>query len=71
MHNGPCWSTSLRRVDPRARPRPHDMRRTISAILWRHEKGAKWRAIPNELGPWWWAAQVFIAGHGLACGSVS
>ena len=36
------------------------LRRTISAILWRHINGAKWRAIPDELGPWWMAAQTFI-----------
>ena len=36
------------------------LRRTISAILWRHTNGAKWRAVPNELGPWWMAAQTFI-----------
>ncbi len=38
--------------------RPHrevplgNLRRTIEAILWRHQNGAKWRAIPGELGPW-------------------
>ena len=32
----------------------------MSAILWRHQNGAKWRAIPAELGPWWRAAQIFI-----------
>jgi transposase len=32
----------------------------MSAILWRHENGAKWRALPAELGPWWMAAQSFI-----------
>ena len=37
-----------------------DLRRTLSAILWRHENGAKWRAVPEELGPWWRAAQIFI-----------
>ena len=37
-----------------------DLRRTFSAILWRHENGAKWRAVPAELGPWWRAAQTFI-----------
>ena len=37
-----------------------DLRRTIEAILWRHRNGAKWRAIPSELGPWWRAAQTFI-----------
>src|SRR5215217_5106815 len=31
---------------------PHDnLRETIEAILWRHQNGAKWRAIPGELGP--------------------
>ena len=35
-------------------------RRTIEAIVWRHENGAKWRAIPESLGPWWMAAQTFI-----------
>src|SRR5215212_6271076 len=39
---------------------PQDLRRTISAILWRHENGAKWRAIPADLGPWSRAAQMFI-----------
>ena len=36
------------------------LRRTISALLWRHRNGAKWRAVPDELGPWWMAAQTFI-----------
>ena len=27
---------------------------------WRHTNGAKWRAVPAELGPWWMAAQTFI-----------
>ena len=39
---------------------PQDLRRTLSAILWRHQNGAKWRAIPAEFGPWWRAAQVFM-----------
>src|SRR3982750_1256083 len=46
---------------------PHDnLRETIEAILWRHQNGAKcqngakWRAIPGELGPWWKGAQTFI-----------
>src|SRR5215203_5895408 len=39
---------------------PRDLRRTISAILWRHENGAKWRSVPAELGPWSRAAQTFI-----------
>src|SRR6185312_14930963 len=35
-------------------------RRTVEAIVWRHANGAKWRAVPAELGPWWRAAQLFI-----------
>src|SRR3954462_1484942 len=29
-------------------------------LVWRHQNGAKWRAIPAELGPWSRAAQTFI-----------
>ncbi len=45
---------------PHAKVPPSHLRRTVSAILWRHENGAKWRALPSELGPWWMAAQTFI-----------
>ena len=45
---------------PHAKVPPSHLRRTISAILWRHANGAKWRAIPAEFGPWWMAAQTFI-----------
>ena len=45
---------------PHAKVPPSHLRRTMSAILWRHENGAKWRALPAELGPWWMAAQIFI-----------
>ena len=45
---------------PRGKTPPEDLRRTISAILWRHQNGAKWRAIPADLGPWSRAAQTFI-----------
>ena len=45
---------------PKGRTPPRDLRRTLSAIVWRHENGAKWRAIPAELGPWSRAAQTFI-----------
>ena len=46
----------------------HDnLRRTIEAIVWRHDNGAKWRSIPPHLGPWWMAAQTFIrwSHHGV------
>ena len=37
-----------------------NLRRTFEAMVWRMHNGAKWRAIPAELGPWWMAAQTFI-----------
>ncbi len=45
---------------PHAKVAPRHLRRTIGAILWRHDDGAKWRALPEEHGPWWMAAQTFI-----------
>ena len=45
---------------PKGKTPLQDLRRTLSAILWRHQNGAKWRAVPAELGPWWRAAQVFF-----------
>ncbi len=45
---------------PKGKTPPQDLRRTLSAILWRHENGAKWRAIPTDFGPWSRAAQSFI-----------
>ena len=45
---------------PKGKTPPQDLRRTLSAILWRHQNGAKWRAVPADLGPWWRAAQTFI-----------
>ena len=34
-----------------ARPRTEDCR-TIEAIIWRLDNGAKWRSVPAELGDW-------------------
>jgi transposase len=50
---------------PKGKTPPKDLRRTISAIVRRHQNGAKWCAIPAELapwsrGPWSRAAQTFI-----------
>jgi transposase len=45
---------------PKGKTPPRDLRRTVGAIVWRHENGARWRAIPAEHGPWWRAAQLFI-----------
>ena len=36
-----------------------NLRRTLEAIIWRHDNGAKWRSMPPHLGPWWMAAQTF------------
>ncbi len=47
-------------VRPAEKVPPQYLRRTISAIVWRHDNGTKWRAVPAELGPWWMAAQTFI-----------
>lgn len=56
---------------PAHKTKHHNVRRTIGAILWRHESGAKWRHIPAALGPrgsrrrgcrpagWWRAAPTF------------
>ena len=57
------WSTLEPLVEacrPRGKTPPRDLRRTVEAILWRHQNGAKWRSIPTDLGPWWMAAQTFI-----------
>lgn len=45
---------------PHAKVPPRHLRRTIEAILWRRNNGAKWRALQAEFGPWWMAAQTFI-----------
>ncbi len=45
---------------PHAKVPPSNLRRTVGAILWRHQNGAKWRSVPEEFGPWWMAAQTFI-----------
>src|SRR5919202_6671651 len=54
------WEPLIEQVRPRGKTPPKELRRTISAILWRHQNGAKWRSIPAELGPWWLAAQLYI-----------
>src|SRR3954469_6368723 len=54
------WEPLIEEVRPRGKTPPKELRRTISAIIWRHDNGAKWRSLPSELGPWWMAAQTFI-----------
>jgi hypothetical protein len=58
--SGRRWSRLVARCRPKGETAPHDLRRTLGAILWRHRNGATWRAVPAELGPWWRAAQLFI-----------
>ncbi len=38
----------------------HHLRRTMDTIIWCHQNGTKWRAVPTEYGPCWMAAQTFI-----------
>ena len=61
------WAPLSEAVRPHGKTPPKELRRTVSAIFWRHHNGAKWRSIPAELGPWWRAAQLFIrwAKHGV------
>ena len=64
---------------PHAKVPPQHLRRTIGAILWRHDNGAKWRALPVEEGPWWvrstapnatgWLHRPSYAGRAWASGS--
>ena len=54
------WEALIEAVRPRGKTPPKELRRTISAIFWRPQNGAKWRSIPAELGPWWLGAQLFI-----------
>ena len=65
------WALLERLIEacrPKGKTPPQDLRRTVSAILWRHQNGAKWRAVPEELGPWW-RPRSSSAGHALASGS--
>jgi transposase len=54
------WEPLIEEVRPQGKTPPKELRRTISAIVWRHQNGAKWRSIPAELGPWWRPAQLFL-----------
>lgn len=54
------WEPLIEAVRPKGKTPPRDLRRTMSAIFWRHQNGAKWRSIPTEFGPWWTAAQFFL-----------
>ena len=54
---------------PKGKTPPQDLRRTLSAILWRHQNGAKWRAIPADLRPGRGQLRPSSAGRAWASGS--
>ena len=54
------WAPLMEAVRPKGKTAPQDLRRTLSAIVWRHTNGTKWRSVPPHLGPWWRAAQLSI-----------
>src|SRR4051812_4326540 len=60
MPNGMLLAPLIEQCRPPHKTEHDNLRRTIEAIIWRHENGAKWRSIPPHLGPWWMAAQTFI-----------
>ena len=63
MLSDPQWALLEPLIEacrPKGKTPPQDLRRTLAAILWRHQNGAKWRSVPEELGPWWRAAQIFM-----------
>lgn len=45
-------------VRSRRRRPMKDERQTVEAVVWRLRNGAKWRAVPPELGPWHRAANL-------------
>src|SRR3954470_21946598 len=62
------WEPLIEAVRPRGKTAPKELRRTISAIFWRYQNGAKWRSIPAELGPWWLGHNSSSAGPRRASG---
>jgi hypothetical protein len=61
---------------PKGKTPPQDLRRTLEAILWRHDNGAKWRAVAPSgelclpsLGPGGEPRRPSSAGLIVACGS--
>ncbi len=49
---------ALDAVRSRRRRPMNDERQTVEAVVWRLRNGAKWRAVPPELGPWHRAANL-------------
>ena len=51
---------ALDHVRSRRRRPMKEERRTVEAVVWRLKNGAKWRAVPPELGPWARAAHLHL-----------
>jgi len=45
------WETLIESVQPKGKTPPRNLLKTVSAIFWCHQNGAKWRAIFFDLGP--------------------
>lgn len=59
MQGGARLAPLIEAVRARGKTEPLELRRTVEAVIWRHENGARWRSIPPHLGPWWMTAQCF------------
>ena len=58
------WAVLERLIEacrPHRKTQHHDLRRTMEAIIWRCQNGARWRAAPAGYGPRWMAALTFIS----------
>jgi transposase len=69
MCNGAVLEPLVEACRPYRKTQHHHLRRTMEAIIWRRQNGAKWCAVPAEYGPWWMAAQTFILGQAWRVGS--
>jgi transposase len=56
---------------PNGKTAPQDLRRIMSAVLWRHQNGAKWRSVPAQLVPGQERPRPPSAGYVWASGSAS
>ena len=55
---------------PKGKTPLHDLRRTLEAILWQRENGAKWRAVPLNSAPGGARLRPLSAGRAWVSGSV-
>jgi hypothetical protein len=53
-----------RGVPPEGQDAAAELRRTVEAIFWRHQNGAKWRSVPAELAPRGAGRMIGAADHG-------